>query len=52
MLTIMDRMKAARKAVRHAIHFESIVVPDNRQKQNVNYATLLHNRADENTFEC
>jgi hypothetical protein len=36
MLTIIDRMKAARKAVRHAIHFESIVVPDNEEKQDVN----------------
>jgi hypothetical protein len=32
MLIIIDRMKAAMNAVRHASHFESIVVPDNKQK--------------------
>jgi hypothetical protein len=32
MLTIIDKMKAARNAVRHANHFESIVVPDNKEK--------------------
>ena len=46
MLTIIDRMKADRKAVRHAIHFESIVVPDNKQKQV--YVGILHHRVDEN----
>jgi hypothetical protein len=48
MFTIMDRMKADRNAVRHATHFESIVVPDNKQKQNAKYVTILHHRANEN----
>jgi hypothetical protein len=33
-------MKAARNAVRHATHFESIVVPDNKQKQDINYVGI------------
>jgi len=33
-------MKAARNAVRHATHFESIVVPDNKQKQDIIYVGI------------
>jgi hypothetical protein len=43
-------MNAARNAVRHATHFESIVVPDNKQKQNADYVGILHHCADEHIW--
>jgi hypothetical protein len=48
MLTIIERMKAAKKAVRHATHFESIVVPDSKHQQDINYVGTLLYHADEN----